>query len=463
MSETERQLLSKEARSGWIRLRTLILLRWMALTGQVASVFIGVEALDLDLDIGLCFLAVGASASANLVGMFAFPESKRLTDTQTMAVLLFDIVQLAFLLYLTGGLNNPFALLMLAPVTVSATALQPRSTLILGSVAVGLITVLLFYNVPLHTFEGEVLSLSPLLLTGFWLAIVIGIAFTGSYAWRVTSEIHSMSQALLATQMALGREQKLTDLGGVVAAAAHELGTPLATIKLVSSELADELNDNDLLKEDAELIRSQADRCRDILRSMGQAGKDDLHLRHVPLSALVQEAAGPHADRGKEIRYNVSPTPGANPRQPSVRRQPEIIHGLRNFVQNAVDFSATRVWIDAHWDEDHVTVRVIDDGPGYPPNLLGRLGDPFLRRRRSPEERAQRPEYEGMGLGLFIAKTLLERSGADVSFANGSDPFLGSEGKGARSGAIAEVIWPRTAIVQDPETEIGGLGENQRF
>ncbi|MGV6810795.1 MAG: sensor histidine kinase RegB [Brevirhabdus sp.] len=461
MSETDRQLLSLSARSGWIRLRTLIVIRWLALAGQLASIYVGVELLDLTLNISLCLLAIGISASANLVGMFAFPESKRLSDDQAMVVLFFDILQLGFLLYMTGGLNNPFALLMLAPVTISATALRPRSTIFLGTSAVVLITVLLFSHVPLETITGDKLELEPLFLVGFWLAIVIGITFEGAYAWRVTSEIHSMSQALLATQMALGREQKLTDLGGVVAAAAHELGTPLATIKLVSSELAEELDEKSVLREDAELIRTQADRCRDILRSMGQAGKDDLHLRHVPLSALIQEAAAPHAERGTTILYNISPSHGAGPRQPSVRRQPEIIHGLRNFVQNAVDFSNAYVWIDAHWDDSQIVVRVIDDGPGYPPNLLGRLGDPFLRRRRSEAERAQRPEYEGMGLGLFIAKTLLERSGGTVRFANGSDPFLIRDERGTRSGAIAEVVWTRADIALEPGSEKSALGENQ--
>lgn len=463
MSETERNLLSIEARRGWIRLRTLIFLRWLALGGQLASVLVGVEILNLAINLPLCFLAVGVSASANLVGMFAFPESKRLSNTQATAILFFDILQLAFLLYLTGGLNNPFALLMLAPVTVSASALSPRSTLLLGAVAVGLISALTVFHMPLATQSGKEFAQGDLLLIGTWLAIVIGIVFTAAYAWRVTSEIHSMSRALLATQMALGREQKLTDLGGVVAAAAHELGTPLATIKLVSSELADELPGDTALREDAELIRAQADRCRDILRSMGQAGKDDLHLRHLPLSALIQEAAEPHADRGARLIYNISPSHGAIPRQPAVRRRPEIIHGLRNFVQNAVDFSVSTVWIDAHWDEDRITVRVIDDGPGYPTSLLGRLGDPFLRKRRSEADRAQRPEYEGMGLGLFIAKTLLERSGGAVSFANGSDPFLSHKERGTRSGAIAEVSWPRARIEQDRNAEHAGLGENQRF
>lgn len=220
-----------------------------------------------------------------------------------------------------------------------------------------------------------------------------------------------MSDALAATQFALSREQKLTDLGGVVAAAAHELGTPLATIKLTSSELIEELDDNPELQDDARLIREQADRCRDILRGMGRAGKDDLHLRQAPLSTLVHEAAEPHFDRGKDIRFSEHPAEGDGLNQPSVLRKPEIIHGLRNLVQNAVDFAQSKVWIELHWSDDEITVRISDDGNGFPGHLLGRLGDPFMRRRSSHADRGKRPEYEGMGLGLFIAKTLLERTG----------------------------------------------------
>ena len=211
--------------------------------------------------------------------MTIFPENQRLSDRDAMLTLLFDLSQLSFLLFLTGGLNNPFALLILAPVTISATALTVRSTSILGVLAVAMITLLGLFHVPLTLQSGDILQLPPMFLIGFWMAITIGIVFLSAYARRITSETHSMSQALLATQMALAREQKLTDLGGVVAAAAHELGTPLATIKLVSTELVDELGDHPQLAEDAKLIRDQADRCRDILRYMGQAGKDDLHMR----------------------------------------------------------------------------------------------------------------------------------------------------------------------------------------
>lgn len=430
----------------------------MAITGQIAAITVAERAYGMQLPLGLCYLAVGASIIANLVSIFVFPENKRLTELEAMLTLLFDLSQLAFLLYLTGGLTNPFALLILAPVTISASTLELRTTVLLGAVAILLVTIAAFINVPLRFADGTVLRIPLLFEFGFWLSIVIGIVFLGLYSRKVALEIRSMSDALLATQMALAREQKLTDLGGVVAAAAHELGTPLATIKLVSSEMIDELDGNPTLQEDARLIRDQADRCRDILRSMGRAGKDDLHLRTAPLATVLREAADPHSGRGKSILFDLQPAPGGGDRQPSIQRRPELIHGIRNLVQNAVDFARSRVWIDAEWSEKALTLRIVDDGEGYPPAVLGRIGDPFVRSRRTEQDLARRPEYEGMGLGLFIAKTLLERTGADLTFANATDPFLTPEERPDRCGAIVEVVWPLSAVVA-PDT---ALGENQR-
>jgi two-component system sensor histidine kinase RegB len=270
-----------------------------------------------------------------------------------------------------------------------------------------------------------------------------------------------MSEALLATQMALAREQKLTDLAGVVAAAAHELGTPLATIKLVSAELIDELAGQPELQEDARLIRHQADRCRDILRDMGRAGKDDLHLRQAPLSAVLREAAEPHLARGKRVDFAFAAVQDGDEAQPSILRRPEIIHGLRNLVQNAVDFARTTVWVEGEWTSRRIIIRITDDGDGFPPNLIGRIGDPFVRARRAEPEAERRPGYEGMGLGLFIAKTLLERSGAELSFANAADPFLAPQDRPARSGAVVEAIWDLGDLA--PPASTGGLGENTRF
>lgn len=452
----------QDARSDWVRLRTLLVLRWLAILGQTVTVVIASLYLGLRVELGLCFLAIGASVVSNLIAMTIFPENQRLSDRDAMLTLLFDLSQLSFLLFLTGGLNNPFALLILAPVTISATALTMRSTIILGILALGMITLLALFHVPLETQSGVVLQLPDIFVAGFWLAICIGIVFLSAYARRITQETHSMSQALLATQMALAREQKLTDLGGVVAAAAHELGTPLATIKLVSTELLDELKDQPQLLEDARLIRDQADRCRDILRSMGRAGKDDLHMRSAPLGAVVREAAEPHASRGVAINYDFLADAGEPTGQPIIWRKPEIIHGLRNLVQNAVDFAATQIWVECSWGAGHIRLRITDDGPGYPQDLLGRLGDPFLSRRARAQSPA-RPGYEGMGLGLFIAKTLLERSGARVAFGNATDPFLSAEDKTDKSGAVVEVIWPHDAIGLPADEATAPLGENKPF
>jgi len=460
------RLLTRDARSEWVRLRTLLVLRWLAILGQTVTVVVASLYLGLRIELGLCFLAIGASVISNLIAMTIFPENQRLGDRDAMLTLLFDLSQLSFLLFLTGGLNNPFALLILAPVTISATALTLRSTLLLGFAAIAMISLLAYFHIPLRSADGTALALPDIFVLGFWIAIVIGIVFLSAYARRVTVEAHSMSQALLATQMALAREQKLTDLGGVVAAAAHELGTPLATIKLVSTELVEELEDKPELQEDARLIRQQADRCRDIMRSMGRAGKDDLHMRSAPIGAVVREAAEPHADRGVTLHWEFLADPGTPEGQPVIWRKPEIIHGLRNLVQNAVDFAKTDVWIDGSWSPGEIRVRLTDDGEGFPPELLGRLGDPFLRRRGSGTAAAtasarKRPGYEGMGLGLFIAKTLLERSGATVRFGNASDPFLAAEERGARGGAIVDVTWPRSAIGRPADEAMAALGENR--
>jgi two-component system sensor histidine kinase RegB len=448
-------LLSHETRSDWVRLRTLIVLRWMAITGQLAAITVADRVVGIELPLGLCYLAVGASIIANLISIFVFPENKRLSELEAMLTLLFDLSQLSFLLYLTGGLTNPFALLILAPVTISASALELRTTVFLGALAILFVSLIGFVNVPLQLADGTMLSVPLMFEFGFWLSIVIGIVFLGMYSRRIATENRSMSDALLATQMALAREQKLTDLGGVVAAAAHELGTPLATIKLVSAEMMDELADRPQLLDDAKLIRDQADRCRDILRSMGRAGKDDLHLRQAPFAAVLREAAEPHIGRGKEVIFTLSPGPGGSDRQPTILRRPEVIHGLRNLIQNAVDFARHTVWIDGEWTPTRITIRIVDDGEGYPTGVIGRIGDPFVRSRRSAQDLTKRPEYEGMGLGLFIAKTLLERTGAELSFANAADPFLTPDERPERCGAVVELVWSAKDLLAPADLPLG--------
>ncbi|MEI6098545.1 MAG: ActS/PrrB/RegB family redox-sensitive histidine kinase [Alphaproteobacteria bacterium] len=443
-----------------VPLRTLTNLRWMAIAGQIAALTVAPLYFNIALPWGLCAAAVGASVIANVVFMTVFPANKRLAEHEALAMMLFDLCQLAQLLTAAGGLTNPFALLILAPVTISATALNLRSTVIVALTAVGLVGLIAMFGLPLRYMDGTTLEVPTLLRFGSLLSIIIGIVFIAMYSRRVATEIRVMSDALFAAQMALAREQKLTDMGGVVAATAHELGTPLATIKLVSTEMIDELQGKDGLMQDAILIREQADRCRDILRSMGQVGKDDLHLKQAPLTAVVHEAAGPHLARGKDVLFDHELVRGADARPPNILRKPEVIHGLRNLLQNAVDFAASKVWVDTDWTSFSITVRITDDGPGFSPQLIGRIGDPYVRLKPAQVNEGLRKDYEGMGLGLFIAKTLLERTGAEMTFANALDPFLSPLEKPERCGAVVLVKWPRSAL----EAPVGlTIGRNRPY
>lgn len=463
MADFSANLISEESRGNWIRLRTIIMVRWIAIAGQTAALVAAYALFSIDLEYGLCFAVVGASMVVNLVAMFVFPENKLLSERENLAMILFDLLQLCLLLFLTGGLNNPFSILVLGPVTISASVLSVQSTIIMASIAIACVTILLPFHLPLGTHDGLTLVKPELFHFGTWAALVIAVLFSSVYSRRVVSEIASMSEALAATQMALAREQKLTDLGGVVAATAHELGTPLATIKLASAELLDELSDRPDLAEDAALIRDQADRCREILHSMGRAGKDDLQVRTAPLPAVLEEAAEPHIDRGKIVHFETAPTQDPSRDVPEILRRPEVIHGLRNLIQNAVDFARENVWIEAGWTDQRLTLRIMDDGRGFPAHLIGRIGDPFVSSRRTEKDRKQRPGYEGMGLGLFIAKTLLERSGAELSFANGPGANAGGEDGLSPSGAIIEVSWPLSKILAPSQDLSGGLGENPKF
>jgi two-component system sensor histidine kinase RegB len=451
MSPNEIEMLRDTKRNNWVRLRTLVILRWFAIAGQMGAILVAYLHFDIRFDIGLAVMTVGASVVGNLIFTVVYPGNKRLAEHEAMLMIVFDILQLGLLLYITGGLTNPFALLLLAPVSIAASVLRLASMSLLAALSILVISFLSRFNLPLVLSTGEALVLPDIFVFGFWLALVIGVVFLAAYARRVTNEMHLMNEALLATQLALSREQKLTDLGGVVAAAAHELGTPLATIKLVSGELLEELGDRPDLVEDVALIRDQSDRCRDILRSMGRAGKEDLHLRKAPVEAVVKEAAEPHLDRGKTVIFEVAPAAEADPRQPEIFRRPEIVHGLRNLIQNAVDFAEQSVEVEVMWSDLSITIRIEDDGTGYPQSVFGRIGDPFVRSRRQGEDQRRRPGYEGMGLGLFIAKTLLERSGASLSFANAA-AMDGKDG-----GAVVMVSWPRDRI----ESKLGeSLGKN---
>jgi two-component system sensor histidine kinase RegB len=363
------------------------------------------------------------------------------------------------MLGLTGGLTNPFAVLLLAPVTIAASVLSVKSTLTLASTAMAAATVLLVFHRPLVGPDGPALRPPDLYLLGVWAAISIGIVFTAIYTRRIALETARMSEALIAAHAALSREQRLTAIGALAAAAAHELGTPLATIKLISKELARDLKDDPDASEDLKLLSEQADRCREILRDLSEGGREDKVMRTTPLYTLMREAAGPHLARGKDVVFLID---GEDPMevgdaQPMVARRPEIIQGLRNLVQNAVDFAATTVWVEARVGPATLRIAVVDDGPGFKADVLAQIGDPYITTRGRGRRAEKEGGYQGMGLGLFIAKTLLERTGARVVFTNGA-----ADGA-AGGGAVCAAIWPSDALIADRAATRGAMGRNPRF
>lgn len=386
------------------RLHTLIVLRWLAITGQALAILFVHFGLDFRLPLGLCLSTVGVLVAVNLVSFTLFPTSHRLTDRGAAAFLALDIVQLAVLLYLTGGLGNPFSLLMLVPVTISATILSLASTVVLGALAVLATLLLAELHLPLPWGEGG-LVLPGLYLAGVAAALLLGLGFISVYTWRVAAEARRMSDALATTQIALAREQRLSALGGLAAAAAHELGTPLGTITLVANELARELPADDPAAEDVRLLVTEAQRCRDILANLARRPDPEDPFPELPIGALVEEAFGPHHRGGIELDIRLR---GGGP-QPLAPRLPEILHGLGNLAENAFDFARARIDVAIDWDDERIAVTIADDGPGLSSDMLGALGEPYV---------TSRPEDGGMGLGVFIAKTLLGHTGAQVAFGN---------------------------------------------
>ncbi len=413
-----------------LRVDTLVRLRWLAVAGQSAAVLTTYFGLGFGLPVGLCFLAIAASAWLNIGLRVRFSASHRLDDRPATILLCYDVLQLSSLLYLTGGLQNPFAMLFLAPVMIAAVSLTGRATLLLGVLVVCAASLLALFHFPLPWVPSESLTLPMLYVAGIWLAIVLGAAFIGIYAARVADEARRLSDALAATELVLAREQHLTQLDGLAAAAAHELGTPLATITLVVKDLAKLLPKEGLVGDDIVLLTQEVQRCRTILGKLASLGNESADmLDRMSISHLIEEVVEPQRYFGVEVVIE-RPVEG---NEPFCRRNPGILYGLGNLVENAIDFAKSRVRIELRWTASEVRITIEDDGPGFQPDVLARLGDPYISTK-GPDRRAKGDEG-GLGLGLFIAKTLLERSGSSVAVANAAPPA---------TGARIVVIWPRS-------------------
>lgn len=393
--------------------RTLIAIRWMAVGGQLATLVVVGFVLGFELMMGHALLAVAASVLTNLYALRRLARQPFLGDRDAALYLGYDMLQLTLLLYLTGGLENPFAVLLLAPLTVAASTLGKQAVILLTGLAVLCFTGLALLAFPLPWPGSSGIVLPALYKVGIWVALVFSASFTAGYLFQVADGARRLSAAFAASQGALARAQRASAVGALAAAAAHELGSPLGTIAVVAKELARDLPPDSPAGEDVQLLQSQVARCRDILAELSRSNAaSGVAKPDVPFGALVETAASPYRRPGVDlvIESRNEPEDGA----PDIRETPEMLHGLANILQNAMQFARTRVTVVIDWSPPGLTMTIRDDGPGFPPSLLARLGEPYVSGRSA----AAREAAGNMGLGLFIAQTLLERSGGQVSYAN---------------------------------------------
>ena len=378
-----------------VRLDTILRLRWLAALGQLSAIFIVVQGLEFDLPVVPCLAVISVSALLNLGLQIAFNPMQLLEPAHAGGLLALNIIELTVLLYLTGGLENPFSYMFLAPVLISATALPVRMTITLGLLAVACATALFFMHLPLPWEGEEPLIFPPIYLFGVWLSIALAIGVTSLYAFQVTEEARKLSDALAAT------------------------------------ELERALQDNSQVTSDIKTLREQAQRCRDILGKITQLSSTGSMFDRMKLSTLIEETVAPHRDFGVDIKVRVAVTAT---REPVGTRNPAILYGVGNILENAVDFARDSVEVNAWWNNETVELVISDDGPGFAPDILKRIGEPYLSRRRSTEDAQGGNQAGGLGLGVFIARTLLERTGAKVSFTNRTFPD---------HGAVVQIAWPR--------------------
>jgi two-component system sensor histidine kinase RegB len=414
-----------------VRLDTLVRLRWLAVIGQTTAVLVVYIGLDFDLPIWACLAVITLAAWLNVALRVRFRMSQRLEPDRAAWLLAFDIAELAILLFLTGGLQNPFSFLLLGPVLLSATALPPRMTVMLGAFAAACATVLIFYLYDLPWDSDEPLQLPAIYNMGVWLSLLLALGFIGVHAWQLTEEARQLAEALAATELVYAREQHLTQLDGLAAAAAHELGTPLSTITVIATELERAIEKNSPFAEDVSLLREQAQRCRSILAKLTELPSAGEPFDSMALTGLIEEVIAPHRNFGVSIKVGLSANGTA---EPVGGRNPALLYGLGNLVENAVDFARERVDIAADWNQEEVAVTIADDGPGFAPEIMDRIGDPYITNSRRRRMNVNGVAGGGLGLGFFIAKTLLERSGATLTYENRSSP---------ERGAMVRVRWDR--------------------
>ena len=392
---------------------TLTILRYIAIFGQFLAINVVYFYLNLPFPIGLSYLIIFIGLLTNLYLQFGI-KINQLKDFYASIFLIYDLIQLSILLYMTGGIFNPFSFLLIIPAIVSSTFLSMGTTIILGFITSTLLLVISFFHLPLPGEDMNLLHFPNFYKTGIIISILIGLIFLSYFGIRFAGETKKRSEALNKLQEVISKEYELESLGGQAAAAAHSLGTPLATISVVAKELKKEIGDSKEISKDIDLLISQTKRCSEILKQISKKQiEEDIFLSSIKLEDLIEEIINSFKETSsKKIQLFTA----KDKNKIAIQRTPEIIYGLRNFIGNAVKFSKSIVKINLISDQDQIQIEINDDGPGIPEDVINKIGEPYIKSKSKDLS-----SNSGLGLGTFLGKTLLERQNAKLFFKKNSD------------------------------------------
>jgi two-component system sensor histidine kinase RegB len=397
-----------------LKLRTLNLIHWTAIFGQFFSVVIAYFYFEISFNIYLCIFLILLSVVLNILVSIFYPLTKILNYNETFLILVFDLLQLVGLLFLTGGLTNPFCVLILAPLVIAATYLDIKRIIILILTAIISFNFLAFFYYPL---ESIALGISQNEFSRFeifliWSALVVTTIFLTFYCFRVADDSRKTRKALKEAQLSLSNEEKVSALMGLTAAAVHELGTPLSTISVIIKELVNN-NQNELAREDLDVIQSQLKRCSEILERLRSNNLDDKSnefINRLDFIRLINEIISSY--QNDKIKVIVSNDPYFENTNVTIPRSAEIVHSITNIVDNAFKFANSQIDINLISENDRIIIEVADDGYGFAPEIFPFLGEPYIKNNNKAKK-------QGLGLGLFISKNLLAKSQGEIKFSHG--------------------------------------------
>ncbi len=414
-----------------LRLRTLNLIRWIAILGQYIAVATAFFWLEINFNIYLASVCILISIILNIIVSVRFLPIRTLNSNETLFYLIFDSIQLVALLYITGGLTNPFCILIIAPFIISATYLDLLRTIIIGIVSILSLSLLAFYYQPISSniFEFSSSSFSSFQIFSIWLSLIVSLSFIGIYCFRIANESRKVEKALNETQLALSDEEKISDMMSLTAAAVHELGTPLSTISVIIKEIVNELNVDEKNYDDILLIQSQIKRCSEILNRLRQgdiSNDNSPFINELDFPRLINEIVKDY--ELEEIKLNLEIDDYFKNSNFIISRKPEIVHSLSNIIENAYQYANHYVTIKLILRNENVILEIINDGEGFPANILPILGEPYVKKNVK--------NHKGIGLGLFIAKNLINKTVGKIEFRNIEN-----------IGACVKIIWKKDNLM----------------